>query len=297
MASSSEELKHSSEYSSNAANAMARAVDEIARGSTNQSSDTEKGLRHIEDLGNLVEKNENLLKDLNLATKEVDVLKEEGFRIIDELLENTESNNKSIEDIQAVINSTNESAERIEVASSMIRSIAEQTNLLALNANIEAARAGEAGRGFAVVAEEIRKLAESSNSFAEEITSIVEDLTQKSQEAVATMKEVANISKLQSESVGETNQKFTGISKAIEKMNHVIANINDIGYQMKDNKDYIITMIESLAAIAQENAAATEEAAASVEEQTASISEIAESSIVLAELAKELKEGISRFKY
>src|SRR5690606_11069550 len=113
IALSSEELKHSSEYSSNAANAMAKAVDEIARGSTTQAADTEKGLKHIEDLGNLVEKNERLLKDLNIATGEVDTLKDEGFEILDKLLKNTECNNKSIGDIHAVINSTNESAEKI----------------------------------------------------------------------------------------------------------------------------------------------------------------------------------------
>ena len=72
----------------------------------------------------------------------------------------------------------------VEVASQMIQNIADQTNLLALNAAIEAARAGEAGRGFAVVADEIRKLAEQSNDFTNDIKTIIDELRQKSTGAV-----------------------------------------------------------------------------------------------------------------
>src|SRR5678816_3826855 len=55
--------------------------------------------------------------------------------------------------------------------------IAEQTNLLALNASMEAARAGPAGRGFAVVAAEVAKLAEQTQTAADDVVRLTEAVT------------------------------------------------------------------------------------------------------------------------
>jgi methyl-accepting chemotaxis protein len=71
-----------------------------------------------------------------------------------------------------------QSVAQIDQLSNAIIAITEQTNLLALNASIEAARAGSAGLGFSVIAEEIRKLAEYSQSTVSQIQSITQSVVE-----------------------------------------------------------------------------------------------------------------------
>ncbi|AKL97000.1 methyl-accepting chemotaxis protein McpA [Clostridium aceticum] len=296
VASSSEELTATSQQSAVAADEVAKTIETIARGANDQAKDTGNGVKYIQELGKLIETDQLHIHDLNLSANEVTKLKDEGFEILKDLVEKTNINNGSIQEVQEIIVNTNESAEKIESASQMIKNIAEQTNLLALNAAIEAARAGEAGRGFAVVAEEIRKLAEQSNTFTEEIATIIKELTDKTGHAVGTMQEVGRTVASQTASVESTNTKFRGIDSAIEKMKQIILEINQSGRAMEGKKEEIIAVIQNLSTISQENAAGTEEASASVQEQTASMEEIANASYTLAQLAEEMQESIARFK-
>lgn len=297
VASSAEELTATSQQAATSAEEVAKTIEEMAKGASDQAMDTETGAVKINEIGQLIAEEELHRQVLNKAAQEVDMLKEEGFQTLNDLVEKTEASSRASKKVYNVVRNTSGSARKIENASQMIRSIAEQTNLLALNAAIEAARAGEAGRGFAVVADEIRKLAEDSNRFTKEIEGIVRELTDKTNSAVTTLEETTELVAAQNEGVEITRNKFIGISEAIERTRLAILQLNQTGEAMNAKKDEIIDIIQNLSALSEENAAGTEEASASVEEQTSSMEQIAGASEELARLAEEMQASISRFKY
>ena len=296
-AATAEELTATAQSTSDTAGEVGNAVNSIAEGATAQAHDAQSAVVSAEESGKLLGEMLTTLNELSESMDFIKTKKDEGDDSLKHLVEASELNNKAAEEVHEIIVKTNESAERISAAREMIQSISDQTNLLALNAAIEAARAGEQGKGFAVVAEEIRKLAEQSAGFTEDIRKDIDILKTDVEKAVNTMNSVAGLMEKQNEKMTETGDKFTQISEAIEKSQTIVRILDKSSKEIEEKNDNIVKAIENLSSVAEDNEATTEEAADAVATQVQSMEEISGASENLANVAVELQEEVAKFRF
>ncbi len=180
------------------------------------------------------------LDTMNSESKSIANESQEGLDLISKTLNNMGGLQENIQTSMEAAKSLNMRSEEISTVVNLIKDIADQTNLLALNAAIEAARAGEHGRGFAVVADEVRKLAEKTQTATKEIALVVSAMQQEAGSA----EENSEISvKLVDESkvqIDDLHIKIVSFEKNASRSVYEVAYLSDKIFSSLAKVDHVI---------------------------------------------------------
>lgn len=237
------------------------AVETIAENITEQASSTANASQEVTIMSDSIVQTGTEVRTLEENAHDMKQLSEQSMATISHLITVNDKTKANISAMHEQTQATNQSVQQIQIAANLINEIADQTSLLALNASIEAARAGEMGRGFAVVADEIGKLAQQSTDSVGEIRKVVDDLLQNASQSVIIMDEISSAVDLQVDSISDTSKNFSRLYQELDRCVSAVRVIDHMTSDIETQRNSVMTALDTLNRIAQDNAAMTQETA------------------------------------
>jgi twitching motility protein PilJ len=250
---------------------------------------TEQQSREIRETGEAVLRMASQIQDVSeSASESAQVARqslgaaEQGRRAVQNAIAGMNGIRDQIQETAKRIKRLGESSQEIGEIVELISDITEQTNVLALNAAIQAASAGEAGRGFTVVAEEVQRLAERSAEATKQVAALIRSIQVDTQDAVAAMERSTQgvvagtrLSDDAGNALGEIGRVSTQLAELIEDISRTTSN-------QASSAGGVAQSIQRILLVTEQTSEGTQQTAGSI--------------LQLAELARELKNSVSRFR-
>lgn len=272
----SRNLNQTSEYLENIMTSISNIKDKIenqVNGVTESNTTINQIIERIALLDNAIKKQVSgvntssfLVEEMVSNIRSVTDILEDNAKQVNSLGEKSEAGRSKIDTSVEYAESILKRSDSLIEATSIIQNIAAQTNLLAMNAAIEAAHAGEAGKGFAVVAEEIRKLAEESNSQGTNISNQLDEfktaimgVAENTQTIQAEFEEIFNLTNIVKEKENsiknamlEQTEGSTQVLASMKEMTETANVIQDESFKVLEGGHQIGSKMEELSNISVE---------------------------------------------
>jgi methyl-accepting chemotaxis protein len=295
VSAASQQMASTSDEAGRAVSEIAHAVGDVAQGAERQVRTVESAKQMTEDIVTATAGSAENAEQTAEAAEHARSAADQGAEAVTKATEAMKAVRDSSGEATGAIRALGAKSEQIGGIVATITGIAEQTNLLALNAAIEAARAGEQGRGFAVVAEEVRKLAEESQTAAATIAGLIGEIQTETNRAVDVVETGARATEDGVTTVERVHESFTVIGSSIEAVHGRVAEIAAAIGQIAGFSTQMQNDMAEVAAVAEQSSASAEQVSASTQQTSASTQEIAGSAQALARSAEELEQLVGRF--
>lgn len=296
LESSARDVNEASVDINNYSGDITTVIDEISEGMSKQAEHAQECVIKTNVLSDKIKDITTVIEGVETQIDKTEEMIRQGTDIVNVLARRAEETSDITARVSGSIEVLRKESETINGFVETISSISQQTNLLSLNASIEAARAGEAGRGFAVVAEEIRKLADDSNSAAEEIRNKVSNISVQTISSVNSAKEAGDMVALQAEAVEQVIEVFRNMSQQMQELFEGLKEIADTTEAADKERNDTMDAVENISAIIEQTSSGSAHVHDIAVQLLNSVEKLNQTAQVLDEDMNGLKSEIAAFK-
>jgi len=258
------------------------SIRELSEGAIAEAEEIQSTLSSISEINNSIQEvAQNAQQAADIADNAYNTA-QEGNNTMDQTVANIQQLRSTVAETSKKMKQMGESAQKISQVVSLIDEISLKTSLLAINASVEANRAGEVGQGFTAVAEQVESLAEQSASAAQEISQIVTNIQNETQEAIEAMEQGTTEVVESTRSVEQTKEQLANVVEQSAVINNLMQSISQSTVSQAETSQQVSQLMEQLAQSSQQRSETSKEVAETIQET--------------AQVAKNLEESVERFK-